>query len=256
MFLFVQLRDLLESEGGKCRQAIVRPEWVLDTIEEEDDGDGDDGGGDGQSEQASQLPSTSAPQVAGGADSQPSGLRDFPGTERVMAAGGGESRTPLTRTSSATAPPLPVSMSTSGARPRTDRRAAGGDAPPPQPPVREMSQLSIVTPPPGLVQYVGVLFSMVSSRAVAHVRVRGILTAGMGVAHSAQGGSISCYFGDVTMPIGRDPSSPATLAIAYLHGNTPPLLPAGRLRFSAEFQDRQMTLQFAAGPAELNAEFF
>ena len=99
MHLLFQLRDLLESEGGeytgemrheacthliaskpagqkykvaqKWGLPIVRPEWVMDTIERGYCQDGneygvadDDGSGE-QSEQTSQLPPTSTPQVAG-----------------------------------------------------------------------------------------------------------------------------------------------------------------------------------------------
>ena len=100
MHLLFQTRDLLESEGGvythevrheECSHliirkprgekyevaqrwdvSIVRPEWVTDTIErgyyqrgdEHRVADDDDGSG-GHSAQTSQLPSTSAPQVAG-----------------------------------------------------------------------------------------------------------------------------------------------------------------------------------------------
>ena len=105
----------------------------------------------------------------------PQGLSDYTGPERFMPAGS-EGRTPLPRTSTVSASTVTTSASSSGARPRTDRPAAGdAPPPPPQPPVSE-----IVTPPPGLYQYVGVLFSMLTCRATAHVRVCGVLTTGVG----------------------------------------------------------------------------
>ena len=184
-------------------------------------------------------------------NSPPLGLSDFPGPERFMPAGS-EGRTPLPRGSAAATSTVTTATLASGARPRTDRGAAGdAPPPPPQPPVSEMARLSIVGPPPGLYQYVGVLFSLLSCRATAHVRVRGVLTTGVGEVLLTAPPNISCYFGDSTVPPARDPDSLGCAAIAYLHGNMPPYLPAGRLRFSVEPSAALLLLQFPTGAAEL-----
>ena len=165
---------------------------------------------------------------------------------------GSEGRTPLPRGSAAATSTVTTATLASGARPRTDRGAAGdAPPPPPQPPVSEMARLSIVGPPPGLYQYVGVLFSLLSCRATAHVRVRGVLTTGVGEVLLTAPPNISCYFGDSTVPPARDPDSLGCAAIAYLHGNMPPYLPAGRLRFSVEPSAALLLLQFPTGAAEL-----
>ena len=125
--------------------------------------------------------------------------------------------------------------------------------PPPQAPVSEMARLSIVAPPPGLYQYVGVLFSMLTCRATAHVRVRGVLTTGVSEVQLAPLNIYSCYFADATVPPARDPSSLGGAAIAYLH-DMPPFLPAGRLRFSAEPSGSILLLQFPPGAAEMELQ--
>ena len=187
-------------------------------------------------------------------NSPPLGLSDFPGSERFMPAGS-EGRPPLPRGLTASTSTVTTPAPASGARPRTDRRAAGDmPPPPPPPPVSEMARLSIVGPPPGLYQYIGVLYSLVSCRATAHVRVRGVLTTGVGEVLLTPPHNISCYFGDSTVPPARDPDSLGCAAIAYLHGNMPPYLPAGRLRFSVEPLGTLLMLQFPSGAAELEME--
>ena len=168
---------------------------------------------------------------------------------------GSEGRIPLPRRSTAPTSTVTTAMLASGARTRTDSGAAGdAPPPPPQPPVSEMARLSIVSPPPGLYQYIGVLYSLLSCRATAHVRVRGVLTTGVGEVLLTPPNSFSCYFGDATVPPARDPDSLGCAAIAYLHGNMPPYLPAGRLRLSAEPVGNLLMLQFPSGAAELEIQ--
>ena len=83
---------------------------------------------------------------------------------------------------------------------------------------------------------------------------RGVLTTGVGVVLLAPPNSYSCYFADSTVPPARDPNSLGGTAIAYLHGNMPPYLPAGRLRFSAEPSGSLLLLQFPTGAAEVELQ--
>ena len=183
---------------------------------------------------------------------QRGGLHQFPGVGRVLPAGA-EGRAPLPMTTAA-ASTTHSSTSAHGARPRTGAQASG-DAQAPSPPVQQMAQLSIRSCPPGTAQYVGVLFSLLMGKATARIRVRGVLMPGVGAVFSRSLNGASCLYADTSMAVADDPTIPATYVIAYLHGNMPPYLPAGRIRFATDIEDDDVLLQFPTGPAQMELEW-
>ena len=184
---------------------------------------------------------------------QRGGLHQFPGEGRVLPAGA-EGRRPLPVTA-ATASATRSSTSAHGARPRTGAQASG-DAQSHSPPVRQMAQMSLDSFPPGTYQYVGVTFSQLMGKAVAQVRVRGLLVPSVGAVFSRSLSGASCLYADHTTPLASDPTSPSTRVIIYLHGNMPPYSPAGRLRFATDMEDDDVLLQFPTGPAQLELTWF
>ena len=119
-----------------------------------------------------------------------------------------------------------------------------------------MAQMSQDSFPPGTYQYVGVTFSQLMGKAVAQVRVRGLLVPSVGAVFSRSLSGASCLYADHTTPLASDPTSPSTRVIIYLHGNMPPYSPAGRLRFATDMEDDDVLLQFPTGPAQLELTWF